>query len=63
MNSLSKAQEEGSDILMIDTAGRLQNRTDLMEELAKIVRVLKKKKYQLLTIPCWCLMQQLARMR
>ena len=28
---------------MIDTAGRLQNRTDLMEELAKIVRVLKKK--------------------
>ncbi len=42
-DSLSKAQEEGSDILMIDTAGRLQNRTDLMEELAKIVRVLKKK--------------------
>jgi fused signal recognition particle receptor len=42
-DSLSQAQEEGSDILMIDTAGRLQNRTDLMEELAKIVRVLKKK--------------------
>ena len=42
-DSLSKAQEEGSDILMIDTAGRLQNRTDLMEELAKVVRVLKKK--------------------
>ena len=36
-------EREGSDILMIDTAGRLQNRTDLMEELAKIVRVLKKK--------------------
>ena len=27
---------------MIDTAGRLQNRTDLMEELAKIVRVIRK---------------------
>ena len=42
-DSLSKAEEDGSDVLMIDTAGRLQNRTDLMEELAKIVRVLKKK--------------------
>ena len=38
-----KAQQEKADLLMIDTAGRLQNRTDLMEELAKIVRVLKKK--------------------
>ena len=33
---------EGADLLMIDTAGRLQNRADLMEELAKIVRVLRK---------------------
>ena len=42
-DALTKAQEEKADLLMIDTAGRLQNRTDLMEELAKIVRVLKKK--------------------
>ena len=42
-DALAKAQEEKADLLMIDTAGRLQNRTDLMEELSKIVRVLKKK--------------------
>ncbi|MGQ0527715.1 MAG: signal recognition particle-docking protein FtsY [Alphaproteobacteria bacterium] len=38
-----KAEEEGSDVLIIDTAGRLQNKANLMEELRKIVRVLKKK--------------------
>jgi fused signal recognition particle receptor len=37
-----RARAEGADLLMIDTAGRLQNRADLMEELAKIVRVLRK---------------------
>ena len=42
-DALTRAQAEGVDLLMIDTAGRLQNRTDLMEELAKIVRVLRKK--------------------
>lgn len=42
-DALTKAQEEGADLLMIDTAGRLQNRQDLMEELAKIVRVIRKK--------------------
>ena len=42
-DALEKAQQTKADLLMIDTAGRLQNRTDLMEELAKIVRVLKKK--------------------
>jgi len=41
-DAMSKAQEEGADLLMIDTAGRLQNRSDLMEELAKIVRVIRK---------------------
>ena len=40
---MTKAQEDGADLLMIDTAGRLQNRSDLMEELAKIVRVIRKK--------------------
>ncbi|PZQ45692.1 MAG: signal recognition particle-docking protein FtsY [Micavibrio aeruginosavorus] len=38
----AKAKEEGADILMIDTAGRLQNKSNLMAELEKIVRVLKK---------------------
>lgn len=42
-DAMEKAQAEGADLLMIDTAGRLQNRTDLMEELAKIVRVIRKK--------------------
>lgn len=42
-DSITKAQAEGADLLMIDTAGRLQNRADLMEELAKIVRVIRKK--------------------
>ena len=42
-DALTRAQEERADLLMIDTAGRLQNRADLMEELAKIVRVLRKK--------------------
>jgi fused signal recognition particle receptor len=37
-----KAKAEGFDSVLIDTAGRLQNKSGLMEELAKIVRVLKK---------------------
>ena len=41
-DAINKAQELGADLLMIDTAGRLQNRADLMEELAKIVRVIRK---------------------
>ena len=41
-DALKRAKAEGADLLMIDTAGRLQNRADLMEELAKIVRVLRK---------------------
>lgn len=41
-DAMKKAREDGADLLMIDTAGRLQNRADLMEELAKIVRVIRK---------------------
>ena len=41
-DALTQARAEGADLLMIDTAGRLQNRQDLMEELAKIVRVIRK---------------------
>lgn len=40
--ALEAAQENGTDIVMCDTAGRLQNRTDLMAELDKIHRVIKK---------------------
>lgn len=36
------AQASGADVLLIDTAGRLQNRTELMDELAKVIRVLRK---------------------
>jgi fused signal recognition particle receptor len=36
------ARRDGADVLLIDTAGRLQNKKTLMEELAKVVRVLKK---------------------
>ena len=38
----AKAQGEGFDVLLIDTAGRLQNKQDLMDELTKMVRVLRK---------------------
>jgi len=38
-----RACEENTDVLLIDTAGRLQNKKNLMEELEKIIRVLKKK--------------------
>lgn len=42
-DAMARAEAEGADLLLIDTAGRLQNRQDLMEELAKIVRVIRKK--------------------
>lgn len=40
--ALQKAKAEGIDVLLIDTAGRLQNKTGLMDELAKVVRVIRK---------------------
>ncbi len=41
-DALTAAKADGVDVLLIDTAGRLQNRTELMSELEKIVRVMKK---------------------
>ncbi|MGN6464775.1 MAG: signal recognition particle-docking protein FtsY [Rhizobiaceae bacterium] len=41
-DAFEKAKQAGSDVLIIDTAGRLQNRAELMAELEKIVRVLGK---------------------
>lgn len=40
--ALEKAQKEKTDLLLIDTAGRLHNKENLMQELAKMSRVLKK---------------------
>jgi fused signal recognition particle receptor len=40
--ALEKARDAGSDVLLIDTAGRLHNKADLMDELKKVVRVIKK---------------------
>jgi fused signal recognition particle receptor len=41
-DALTRAKAEGADVLLIDTAGRLHNKGALMEELAKIIRVLRK---------------------
>ena len=41
-DALARARKEGYDVLLMDTAGRLQNKQALMDELAKIIRVLKK---------------------
>jgi len=40
--AIERARADNIDVLMIDTAGRLQNKSHLMEELAKIIRVIKK---------------------
>ena len=41
-DAFTRARAEGHDVVLIDTAGRLQNKQALMDELLKIVRVLKK---------------------
>jgi fused signal recognition particle receptor len=41
-DALERARQIGADVLLIDTAGRLQNKTGLMAELEKIVRVIRK---------------------
>ncbi|MBS22792.1 MAG: signal recognition particle-docking protein FtsY [Rhodobacterales bacterium] len=40
--AIEEAKKSDYDLLLIDTAGRLQNKTDLMQELEKIIRVIKK---------------------
>jgi fused signal recognition particle receptor len=42
-DSLDQAEREGRDVVLIDTAGRLQNKAELMDELRKVVRVIRKK--------------------
>ncbi len=41
-DAMNRAADDCSDVLLIDTAGRLQNKKDLMAELEKIVRVMRK---------------------
>ncbi len=41
-DAVTTARDNGSDVLLIDTAGRLQNRAELMDELGKVIRVIKK---------------------
>jgi fused signal recognition particle receptor len=41
-NALTAAKEQNIDVLLVDTAGRLQNKAELMNELEKVVRVIKK---------------------
>jgi fused signal recognition particle receptor len=41
-DALTRAKADGADVLLIDTAGRLHNRSVLMDELRKIIRVLRK---------------------
>lgn len=41
-DALARARENGSDVLLVDTAGRLQNKQALMDELEKVIRVLRK---------------------
>jgi fused signal recognition particle receptor len=41
-NALTAARDERHDVLLIDTAGRLQNKTELMNELEKMVRVIRR---------------------
>jgi fused signal recognition particle receptor len=40
--ALTEAKQRGDDVVLIDTAGRLQNRSELMGELEKVIRVIKK---------------------
>ncbi len=42
-DALARAQAEGCDVLLIDTAGRLHNKSALMEELSKVIRVIRKR--------------------
>jgi fused signal recognition particle receptor len=41
-DAVRAAKDRSVDVLLVDTAGRLQNRTELMQELQKVVRVIKK---------------------
>ena len=62
-NALTAAKDEGRDVLLIDTAGRLQNRTELMNELEKVVRVIRRSTPARRMRCCWCSTPRWDRMR
>lgn len=41
-DAIQAAKSRGSDVILVDTAGRLHNKKNLMDELSKIVRVIKR---------------------
>jgi signal recognition particle GTPase len=62
-DAVKQATDTGIDALIVDTAGRLQNKRELMDELAKIRRVLGRLNPKRRTMWCWCSMPPTARMR
>ena len=53
-DALTAAQAEGIEVLLVDTAGRLHNKAALMEELRKVIRVLKRSTRRRRIRCCWC---------
>ena len=63
-DALKEARGRRADVLLIDTAGRLQNKQALMDELEKIVRVMRKNSIRpRRTTSCSCSMPRPARTR
>ena len=52
-DAISAAQSRGTELLLIDTAGRLQNKKNLMDELSKVRRIIDKKREMPKSNPCW----------
>ncbi len=54
-DAVEKAKAEGYDVLLIDTAGRLQNKQGLMDELTKMIRVVQQGRSGRARMrSCWC---------
>ncbi|MFR4089140.1 MAG: hypothetical protein ACLT1A_15290 [Dysosmobacter sp.] len=53
-DAISAAKARGVDVVICDTAGRLHNKTNLMNELAKINRVIDRELPGPTRRPCWC---------
>ena len=62
-DAVKKATEIGTDVLIVDTAGRLQNKRELMDELAKIRRVLGRINRPRRMTWCWCSTRRRGRTR
>lgn len=62
-DAFESARAKGIDVLIADTAGRLHNKSNLMEELKKVKRVMQKLMQQHLMKLCWWSMQVLGKMQ